>query len=253
MGTFVDINTVELLERAKNGDREALDTLVEGNLGLVKSVARRFLGRGYEADDLFQIGSIGLIKAIIKFDSSFGVKFSTYAVPMIMGEIKRFMRDDGPIKVSRSLKETFYKASAVKEALTKTLEREPSVAEIAAHIGVTQEDLVMSMEASFAPESLYSLAGGDSNDTGVILIDRIDDKSSGYEGEIVDKIAIRQILDTLTQKEKQIIILRYFKNRTQVQVAKRLGISQVQVSRIEKRIMGDMKEKMESMKDVKAR
>lgn len=238
----IDQDTLELIHRAKSGDRKAQDILVQNNIGLVWSVVKRFQNRGYELDDLFQIGCIGLIKAINKFDDIFEVKFSTYAVPMIMGEIKRFIRDDGMIKVSRSLKETANKARVVKEMLTKSLGREPTICEIADKLQIEAEELVMAMEAGSAPESLYSiLHEGDTNP--ILLIDRIDEGSDD-ENKVINKIALRQILDSLKPREKQIIVLRYFKEKTQTQIAKILGISQVQVSRIEKKILNEMRKKI---------
>ncbi|ACL76621.1 RNA polymerase sporulation sigma factor SigF [Ruminiclostridium cellulolyticum] len=233
-----------LIIKAKAGDKQAQSVLVEKNVGLVWSIVKRFQNRGYEVDDLFQIGSIGLIKAINKFDTSYDVKFSTYAVPMIIGEIKRFIRDDGIIKVSRSLKEVSSKARITKEIMSKELGREPTINEIAQHMNISPEELVMAIEAGCTPESLYSTIG-DGENSPILLIDRIDAaNNNSCEVDLIDKIAIRQILDTLDTRERQIIILRYFKEKTQVQIAKLLGISQVQVSRIEKKILRDIKSKM---------
>ncbi len=233
----------ELIVRSKKGDKQAQAVLVENNVGLVWSIVKRFQNRGYEVDDLYQIGCIGLIKAINKFDTSFDVKFSTYAVPMIIGEIKRFIRDDGIIKVSRSLKEISSKARITKEIMSKDLGREPSISEIAEQIKVSSEELVMALEAGCAPESLYSTIG-DGDNSPILLIDRINADNNTREVDLIDKIAIRQILNTLNKRERQIIILRYFKEKTQVQIAKMLGISQVQVSRIEKKILQDIKAKV---------
>lgn len=238
-----DKSIFELIEKTKAGDKNAQATLVEKNMGLVWSIVRRFQNRGYEADDLFQIGCIGLIKAIYKFDKSFDVKFSTYAVPMIIGEIKRFIRDDGMIKVSRSLKETSNKARVVKEIMSKELGREPSISEMALRMEIPPEELVMAIEANMSPESLYNTVGeGDS--TSMQLIDKIDDHSHISEVDLIDKIALRQILESLKPREREIIILRYFKEKTQVQIAKLLGISQVQVSRIEKKIINEIRKKI---------
>ncbi|HEX2926055.1 MAG TPA: RNA polymerase sporulation sigma factor SigF [Ruminiclostridium sp.] len=239
-----DDAVLTLIIKAKAGDKQAQSVLVEKNVGLVWSIVKRFQNRGYEVDDLFQIGSIGLIKAINKFDTSYDVKFSTYAVPMIIGEIKRFIRDDGIIKVSRSLKEISSKARITKEIMSKELGREPSINEIAERMKITPEELVMAIEAGCTPESLYSTIG-DGDNSPILLIDRIDAADNdNCEVDLIDKIAIRQILDTLDARERQIIILRYFKEKTQVQIAKLLGISQVQVSRIEKKILRDIKLKM---------
>lgn len=239
-----DSETQNLIDRAKAGDKEAQSILVERNVGLVWSIVRRFQNRGYETDDLFQIGCIGLIKAINKFDNSFDVKLSTYAVPMIIGEIKRFIRDDGIIKVSRSLKETSNKARVAKEVMSKELGREPTISEMAERLNIPAEDLVMALEASYSPESLYNTIG-ESDNSPILLIDRINDEG-GSEVDLIDKIAVRQILETLKPREKQIIILRYFKEKTQIQIAKMLGISQVQVSRIEKKILQEIKKKISS-------
>lgn len=242
MKDISDDVVMTLITDAKAGDKHAQSVLVEKNVGLVWSIVKRFQNRGYETDDLFQIGSIGLIKAINKFDTSYDVKFSTYAVPMIIGEIKRFIRDDGIIKVSRSLKEISSKARITKEIMSKELGREPSINEISQRMNISSEELVMALEAGCTPESLYSTIGEGDNSP-ILLIDRLD-ADNNTEVDLIDKIAIRQILDTLDARERQIIVLRYFKEKTQVQIAKMLGISQVQVSRIEKKILKDIKYKM---------
>lgn len=232
--TYKEKDTTELILLAREGDRRARSILVENNIGLVWSIVRRFQNRGHETEDLFQIGCIGLIKAINKFDTSFDVRFSTYAVPMIIGEIKRFLRDDGIIKVSRSLKEVSNKVRITKEILIRELGREPSVSELAQRLDIPMEELVMAMEAGHSPESLFSpISEGDSSS--LLLIDKINDSCNDDEMDIIDRIALREIMDTLKPRERQIIILRYFKEKTQVQIARMLGISQVQVSRIEKR------------------
>lgn len=238
-----DINNAELIAKAKAGDKQAQATLVENNVGLVWSIVRRFQNRGHEIDDLFQIGCIGLIKSINKFDSSFDVRFSTYAVPMIIGEIKRFLRDDGIIKVSRSLKETSNKARITREVMSKELGREPTINEMAQRLNISTEELVMAVEAGYSPESLFNTVG-DSDSSQLLLIDRLNDECNDNETDIIDKIALRQVLDTLKPREKQIIILRYFKEKTQVQIARHLGISQVQVSRIEKKILEEIKNRI---------
>lgn len=244
MEALMEDSVLDLIDKAKTGDKQAQAILVEKNIGLVWSIVKRFQNRGYEVDDIFQIGSIGLIKAINKFDKSFEVKFSTYAVPMIIGEIKRFIRDDGIIKVSRSLKEIANKARVTKEVMSKELGREPTINEMAARLEISPEELVMAIEAGCSPESLYNtISEGDSSP--ILLIDRINGEGSSNEVDIIDKIALRQVLETLKPREKQIIILRYFKEKTQVQIAKMLGISQVQVSRIEKKILEDLKKKID--------
>ena len=223
--------TMELIQLSQNGDREAKNKLVEYNIGLIRSVLRGFMNRGYEVDDLFQIGSIGLLKAIDKFDTSFNVKFSTYAVPMIVGEIKRFLRDDGLIKVSRSLKQVAGQAKKAEEILSKRLGREPTIQEISEEIDVETEEIVMALESSYHPEYLYNVIHQDDG-APLYLIDKISLDTDDQE-EILDNIFLK------------VIILRYFKDKTQTEVAKELGISQVQVSRIEKRIIDDMRVMME--------
>ena len=232
----------ELLSQAALGDRKAQDTLVEQNTGLVHSVVKRFLGRGHEAEDLFQIGCIGLIKAVQKFDLSYGVKFSTYAVPMIIGEIKRFIRDDGIIKVSRSLKETAAKAMGIREELTASRGAEPSVKEIADQMGITPSELAAALDAGAKPESLYATVDDGSRE-GLPLLEKLEN-GKDYEAEITNKLALRQVLQEFDEREQKIICMRYFKQKTQTQVAQVLGISQVQVSRIEKKLLLKMREKI---------
>ena len=204
-------------------------------MGLVWSVVKRFYNRGHEPDDLFQVGCIGMLKAVQRFDTTFDVKFSTYAVPVIMGEIKRFIRDDGIIKVSRSLKETAYKAAIVKEALQKQWLREPTVAEIAEKLDISAQELATAMDAAIAPESIYA-----DSETRKSQIEKLEDNND-YEGEIINKLLIKDALNTFAPRERQIIILRYFKQKTQSQIAQLLGISQVQVSRIEKAALLQMR------------
>lgn len=234
-------NLYELLERARNGDKEAQNKIADENMGLVYSVVKRFAGRGYETEDLCQIGCIGLVKAISKFDTSFDVKFSTYAVPMIMGEIKRFIRDDGIIKVSRSIKELAIKAFALRESILKESNTEPSVKELAERLGESAEDVAVAMEAALKPESINAPLG---EDAGKTLADRIE-STEDCEGEVVNKILVCELLNMFDERDKKIIILRYFKQKTQVQVAEELGISQVQVSRIEKKLLAEMRKYLE--------
>ncbi len=234
--------TMNLICSAQNGAAEAQNFLIENNMGLVRSVVKRFLNRGCEYDDLVQIGSIGLLKAIKKFDSSFNVRFSTYAIPMIIGEIKRFLRDDGIIKVSRNLKELAYKANSLKENMEKTYGREPTISELATALDITREDLVLALDSSNVTHYLYETIHQDDGSP-VLLIDKII-CNEGQDNIVVDKIALRQMLQSLDARERQIIILRYFKDKTQCQVADSLGISQVQVSRIEKRVLNKIKEGM---------
>ena len=222
---------------------QARDRIIEANLGLVWSVAKKFYGRGTEPDDLFQIGTIGLLKAVNKFDDSFNVQFSTYAVPMIMGEIKRFLRDDGIIKVSRSLKEMNARAGKAREELTRKLGREPSVGEIAEAIGVAVEELVHAMDAVAMPDSLHAERGsGGDGESGVTLMESTD-SGVDLEDEVTRKIAIQQMLAKFKARERQVIMLRYFAEKTQSEIGRMLGISQVQVSRIESKILKEMREK----------
>lgn len=219
MDELFDMETLELIKKAKSGDKQAQSILVERNVGLVWSIVKRFQNRGYETDDIYQIGCIGLIKAIKKFDDSFDVKFSTYAVPMIIGEIKRFIRDDGIIKVSRSLKELSNKIRVTKEIMMKELGREPSISEISLRMDVAAEELVMAMEANCSPESLYNTVG-DSDTSTVLLIDKLNNESNDEEVDLVDKIDLRLVLNTLKPREKQIIILRYFKEKHRFKLQK---------------------------------
>lgn len=236
------MDTLELIERSKHGDKTARDLVVTKNIGLVWSIVRRFAGRGHELEDLFQIGSIGLIKAIDKFDSSFEVKFSTYAVPMITGEIKRFLRDDGMIKVSRSLKEIAGKVRITREILENRLDREPTIEEISKELEIPTEDIIMALESNAEVESLYkTIYQGDGN--AIYLIDKIEETRDENE-HLLDHIALREIIDTLDDKERNLIELRYFRDKTQTDIAKELGISQVQVSRLEKKILKVMRERM---------
>lgn len=235
-------HTLELLEKAHKGDKEARSTLVEENMGLVYTIVKRFLGRGHEMEDLVQIGSIGLIKAIDKFDTEYQVKFSTYAVPMIAGEIKRFLRDDGMIKVSRSLKETAYRAYITREALEKRTGREPTLEEISREIGAAREDIVLAMESSAEVESLHkTIYQGEGND--ILLMDKLVEKSTPDE-DLLNHMVLDEMLGTLDMRERRLIQLRYFQDKTQSQVAQDMGMTQVQVSRLEKKILGRLREKL---------
>ncbi|WP_372994994.1 RNA polymerase sporulation sigma factor SigF [Lutispora sp.] len=233
---------VDYIKKAQSGDTEAENYIVSQNLGLVRSVVKRFLNRGCEYEDLVQIGSIGLLKAIKKFDTSYNVRFSTYAIPMIIGEIKRFLRDDGIIKVSRSLKEIAIKANACKENIEKNYGREPTISELAAELDIPTEDLIMAMDSLNSIQSLYDVIHQDDGSP-VLLIDKIQNDNLEDSG-LVDKIALREMLATLEPRERQIIILRYFNEKTQCQVADTLGISQVQVSRIEKKILDKLRKRL---------
>ncbi|TDT50800.1 RNA polymerase sporulation sigma factor SigF [Fonticella tunisiensis] len=234
---------MELIGRSQQGDREAQDILINSNIGLISVIVKKFLNRGYEYEDLFQIGSIGLIKAIKNFDTSLNVKFSTYAVPMIMGEIKRFIRDDGIIKVSRNVKETAKKVKHAKEKLSKQYGREVTVEEIANELCITSEDVVMSLDSLNAPEYLYETIHQDDGSP-VLLIDKIKSDGNDYGSDLIDRVALKELIGNLDPKARQVIILRYFKDMTQSQIAERLGISQVQVSRIEKKVLDYLRKAM---------
>lgn len=233
--------TLDLIDRVQNGDEEAKEFLIANNLGLVRSVVSKFLNIGYDRDDLFQLGSIGLIKAIYKFDPTFGVKFSTYAVPMILGEIKRYLRDDGMIKVSRSLKQIAVKAKMQGELMTKKLGREPTIEELAKSIEVEKEDLVMALEANFNVEYLHGVIH-EEDGAPICLIDKISMEGECEEEKAIDNILLKETLNKLEKRERQIIMLRYFEDMTQSEIGHILNISQVQVSRIEKKVLSKLKE-----------
>ena len=241
-------DTVALIERAHQGDKEARDRVFQENTGLIYSVARRFRGRGVEMEDLFQIGSIGLLKAVDKFDLSFDVKFSTYEVPMIAGEIKRFLRDDGMVKVSRSIKENQYRIYRCREELEKSLGREPEISELSRTLDMPPEEIVMAMEATAEVESIYrSIYQGDGNE--LRLLDKLPEKENRHE-KLLDQIYLQELLGTLESEERKLICMRYFCDMTQTEVAKRMGVSQVQISRMEKRILKRLKKESELQKTV---
>ena len=229
---------VELLAKAQNGDRVASEALVEENAGLIWSVARRFMGRGAEADDLYQLGCLGFLKAVEGFDLQYGTQFSTYAVPKIAGEIRRFLRDDGAVKVSRSLKEQAATIKATRSRLTTALGREPTIQEISRQTGFSPEEIALAETATAATESIQRETG----EEGFCLENILTDTES--EERMVEKIALRQAIDALPQREKQVIQLRYFHSLTQQRVAKVMGVSQVQVSRIEKKALVMLRELM---------
>ncbi len=250
-----------LIAKAQAGDKEAREVLIENNLGLVHHIVRRFLGRGYDAEDLFQIGSIGLMKAIDKFNLDYDVRFSTYAVPMIAGEIKRFLRDDGMVKVSRTLKENGWKIRQASQKLSQKLGREATLVEIEQETGIAMEDIVMAMEANIEVESIYkSVYQSDGSE--IYLLDQVAGLSGGglgriggsgydssgghhyggacedYEKEkVLNHMLLTQVMESLQGTERELIYMRYFQDKTQTEVAKHMGVSQVQVSRMEKRIL----------------
>lgn len=236
------MDTLELIHLSKQGDKAARDLVITENVGLVWSIVRRFLGRGHEAEDLFQIGSIGLMKAIDKFDMSYDVKFSTYAVPMITGEIKRFLRDDGMIKVSRSIKETAGKIRMIRSELEKRNGREPTLEEICVSLQLEKEEVVLALESGAEVESLYkTIYQGDGN--AIYLMDKIEIMEDESD-TMINHLALKEVMESLEDKERDIITLRYFKDKTQTEIASVLGISQVQVSRLEKKILRTMRERM---------
>lgn len=234
--------TIELIKLAKEGNAKAREQVATENLGLVWSVVRRFAGRGHELEDLYQIGCIGLMKCIDKFDTSYDVKFSTYAVPMILGEVKRFLRDDGMVKVSRSLKETAYKVYTTREQMMNERGVEPTLEELAGCLEIEKEDIVLALEASSEVESIYkTIYQNDGNS--IYLIDKLVN-SEDESQRAVNQLALQELLEQLEEKERNIITMRYFEDKTQTEIARILNISQVQVSRIEKRVLAKMREQM---------
>lgn len=250
-----------LIGRSQAGDKEAREVLIEKNLGLVHHIVRRFAGRGYELEDLFQIGTIGLMKAIDKFDLSLGLKFSTYAVPMITGEIKRFLRDDGLVKVSRTLKENGIRVKMARQRLQSRIGREPTLQEIGEEARLTVEEIVLAMEADTTVESIYSSVSQEDGSE-MYLVDRVVQGANSAVGssfgtggfcvggedrekeKVLDKMLLQQLLDSLAEQDRKLIIMRYFQDKTQMEIAGVLGISQVQVSRMEKRILLQLRERV---------
>ena len=236
-------DNLQLIPLAKEGNTEALNKLIEANLPLVTSISKKFTNRGYEYEDIYQIGCMGLVKAIKNFDEKYNVKFSTYAVPMIIWEIKRFLRDDGMIKVSRNVKSLAKKLHFDKEALTKELNREPTVEELAQFSGMDKEEILFALESSASMQYLYEVIHQDDGSP-VLLIDKLSENAI-EDKNITEKLALKEALRNLDTKSRQIIVLRYFKDKTQIQVAKMLGISQVQVSRIEKKVLQEMRKQLD--------
>lgn len=234
---MLDYNkTVELIEAAQKGDESAKETLIVNNMPLIKSIAARYRNKMIEYDDLLQLGSMGLVKAVNNFDVSFGVRFSTYAVPMIAGEIKRFIRDDGAIKVSRALKSTSLKIQQISNEYKQEHGDAPDVDYLAEKLGVDPQEVVFAMDSSKYPVSLYEKYDDDNSQC---VMDKLADKDGGED--MLDKMIIKDFIKTLPKREKTVIVLRYFKDKTQSEIAKILGVSQVQVSRIESKIISEMK------------
>lgn len=233
--------SLRLIKAAQRGDEGAKETMIVRNTALVKSIVKKFLNRGVEFDDLMQIGSLGLVKAVLGYDSSYDVRFSTYAVPMIAGEIKRFLRDDGIIKVSRSLREKSFEIFSVKAKMKEELQREPTVEELAARLEMSSEDIVFAMEAVRSPVSIYEPAFDD--DTSKTLL--IDTMCENSDADMIDKILLRELLGKLTPKERQLIMLRYYSDKTQMEIAQILGVSQVQVSRLITKTISKLKKAIE--------
>lgn len=237
-------NDMKIIERAQNGSKEDMTKLIEDNSRLVWSIVRRFNGRGYDIEDLYQIGSIGLIKAIQRFDASFEVRLSTYAVPYILGEIKRFIRDDGPIKISRSIKELNIKIIELQKEYLNKYGKEITLEQLAKELKTSKEDIAMALDSARPVNSIEDSQYRDNKtDKTISLIDQL---SSGKdeENEITNRITIKKLISELKDNEKEVILLRYYKGKTQMQVAKILGITQVQVSRIERKVLDNMKRKL---------
>ena len=237
-------NDMKKIEKAQNGNKEEMTKLIEDNSGLVWSIVRRFSGRGYEIEDLYQIGCIGLIKAIQRFDTSFEVRLSTYAVPYILGEIKRYIRDDGPIKVSRSIRELNAKIVELQKEYFNKYGKEISLEEIAKDLRTSKEEITMAMDSTRPVDSIEDAKYRDNKTDKTISI--LENISTGRDEqtEITNKIAIKNLINELDKQEKEIIMLRYYKQKTQMQVSKILGITQVQVSRIERKVLDNMRRKL---------
>ena len=231
----------DLLVKSHNGDKAARDALIYGNLRLVLSVIQRFGNRGENPDDLFQVGCIGLMKAIDHFDVTQGVQFSTYGVPMIIGEVRRFLRDNNSVRVSRSLRDTAYKAIQCKERLTAQKDREPTIEEIAVELSMKREDVVLALEAIVEPVSLYEPVFADGGDT-LYIMDQVGDPAG--DGDWLEEIAVKQAIQNLSPREKKILSLRFLDGKTQMEVAGRIGISQAQVSRLEKGALNKIKKEL---------
>lgn len=237
-------DNVKYIKLAQENDEEAMEILIKNNSGLVWNIVKRFMGRGYETDDLYQIGSIGLIKAIKRFDTNLEVQLSTYAVPYIMGEIKRFIRDDGIIKVSRQTKELAIKIKQLQNDYMNKNGEEISIKQISDILKIPKEEIAAAIESSNTVNSIYSVEGADSDDR--MLIEKITEDKDEYN-QLVNKMTLNEIIDKLEDREKEVVLLRFYKEKTQSQVGKILGITQVQVSRIEKKVLEKMRLKLEAV------
>lgn len=240
-GVLKHEEALKLIKAAQSGSEEAKETLIVRNTALVKSIVKKFLNRGVEFDDLMQIGSLGLVKAVLGYDPSYEVRFSTYAVPMIAGEIKRFLRDDGIIKVSRSLREKSFEIFNMKERMKDELQREPTIEELAQRLEMSAEDIVFAVEAVRSPVSIFEPAFEDETSK-TLLIDTMSEDSSG---DMIDKILLKELILKLDPKERQLIMLRYYSDKTQMEIAEILGVSQVQVSRLITKIINKLKKAVE--------
>lgn len=234
-------NQVSDIVDAQNGNETAMEKLININNGLIWSIVKRFKDRGFETEDLYQIAVIGFIKSIKKFDTSFDVKLSTYAVPYILGELKRYMQNDGPIKISRAIKELLYKISEIEKEYTKQ-GKEISIEEMAKEVGVSKEDVIMALESKAPVNSIYENESG-AEDDGISIIDTISNNTD-EQTIITNKLAITELINNLNEREKQVILLRYFRGQTQTEVAKIMGVNQVQISRIERKVLDTMKRKL---------
>lgn len=237
-------NDVKIIERAQNGNKDDMTELIENNNGLIWSIVRRFNGRGYDIEDLYQIGCIGFIKAIQRFDTSFEVRLSTYAVPYILGEIKRYIRDDGPIKISRSIKELNVKINEIQKEYFNKYGKEISLEEISKKLRISKEEITMALDSTKPVDSIENTQYRDNKTDKTISI--LEKLSTGRDEqtEITNKLVIKNLINELDKREKEIIMLRYYKQKTQMQVSKILGITQVQVSRIERKVLDNMKRKL---------
>ena len=239
-------NSISSIKRAQDGDNFEMERLIRENNGLIWSIVKRFMNRGYEVDDLYQIGCIGFIKSIKRFDTNFDVKLSTYSVPYILGEIKRFIRDDGPIKVSRSIKELNTKINELKKYYLIKYGREITIEEIKKELKVTKEDILIAMDSVNNVESIENAATSENKDGKKLSIMEKISTGKNEEEILTNKLVIRELIEDLKDRDRQIILLRFFKEKTQTEVANMLGISQVQVSRIEKKVLSNMRKKLTS-------